>query len=97
VHAVGTNPGMCGGCALIEEQKQSDERKSKVWARVEHIFGAQQAMGVHLVRTIGLARAKVKIGLMNLVYNMRRLVQLLARDANALARTLSAAHGNLRP
>jgi transposase, IS5 family len=28
------------------------------------------------VRTIGIARARVKIGMMNLVYNMRRLVWL---------------------
>jgi hypothetical protein len=48
-----------------------------VRARVEHVFGAQAAMGGHLVRTIGLQRAKVKIGLMNLVYNMLRLVQLI--------------------
>jgi hypothetical protein len=33
-------------------------------------------MGGKLVRTIGMVRARVKIGLMNLVYNMRRLVQL---------------------
>jgi len=50
---------------------------------VEHVFGAQHAMGGHLVRTIGLARAKVKIGMMNLVYNMKRLGQLLKRDAQA--------------
>ena len=37
-------------------------------------------MGGHLVRTIGLRRAKVKIGLMNLVYNRVRLGQLLKRD-----------------
>ena len=49
--------------------------------------------GGHLARTIGLARAKVKIGLINLVYNMRRLVQLLERDAKAPARMLSAPHG----
>ncbi len=30
-------------------------------------------MGGHIVRTIGLLRAKVKIGMMNLVYNMMRL------------------------
>ena len=66
---------------LTEGQKASNRSKSKVRARVEHIFGAQAAMGGHFVRTIGLARAKVKIGLLNLVYNMRRLVQLLARDA----------------
>lgn len=64
--------------ALTEEQKASNRNKSKVRARVEHIFGAQAAMGGHWVRTIGLQRAKMKIGLMNLVYNMRRLVQLVA-------------------
>jgi IS5 family transposase len=65
---------------LTEEQKQSNRTKSKVRARVEHIFGAQAAMGGHFVRTIGLARAKVKIGMMNLVYNMVRLVQLITLD-----------------
>ncbi len=54
--------------------------KSKVRTRVEHVFGAQDAMGGHFVRTIGLLRAQVKIGMMNLVYNMIRLVQLLRRD-----------------
>lgn len=29
-----------------------------------------------VIRAIGLARAKVKIGLANLVYNMRRMVWL---------------------
>ena len=60
--------------------KKSNRVKSKVRARVEHIFGAQAAMGGHFVRTIGLARAKVKIGMMNLVYNMVRLVQLITLD-----------------
>jgi len=41
-----------------------------------------------VVRTIGLQRAKVKIGLMNLVYNMKRLIQLIKRDANAAKRDL---------
>ena len=36
----------------------------------------QNAMGGKIVRTIGIARARVKIAMMNLVYNMRRLVQL---------------------
>jgi len=38
-------------------------------------------MGGHWVRTIGLLRAKVKIGLMNLVYNRVRLVQLTRLNA----------------
>jgi hypothetical protein len=32
-----------------------------------------------VVRTIGLARATVKIGLANLVYNMHRAVWLIAK------------------
>jgi IS5 family transposase len=33
-------------------------------------------MGGTLVRSIGLVRARARIGLKNLAYNMRRLVQL---------------------
>jgi hypothetical protein len=41
------------------------------------VFAHQQnAMGGKIVRTIGLARAKFKIGMMNLSYNISRLVQL---------------------
>jgi IS5 family transposase len=80
------------GKPLTEEQKLSNRMKSKVRARVEHVFGAQAAMGGHAVRTIGLQRAKVKVGLMNLVYNMMRLLQLIKRDANAIQRDLLNQH-----
>jgi IS5 family transposase len=33
-------------------------------------------MGGKIVRTIGIARARLKIGMMNLGYNIRRLVQI---------------------
>ena len=33
-------------------------------------------MGGKFVRTIGIVRAKMKIGMQNLTYNMRRLVVL---------------------
>ena len=65
---------------LTEEQKSSNKKKSKVRSRVEHIFGAQAQMGGHTVNTIGILRAEVKVGMMNLVYNMVRLGQLLKRD-----------------
>ena len=65
---------------LTEEQKKSNRKKSKVRARVEHVFGAQAQMGGHTVNTIGILRAEVKIGMMNLVYNMVRLGQLLKHD-----------------
>ncbi|MFN0317060.1 MAG: IS5 family transposase [Burkholderiales bacterium] len=69
------------GAPLSEEQKRNNRTKSKVRARVEHVFGQQAHMGGHIVRTIGMARARAKITMMNLVYNMVRLVQLIARAA----------------
>lgn len=62
---------------LTEADARANHRKSKVRARIEHVFGAQEnAPGGRLVRTIGIVRAKIKIGLQNLVYNFRRLVVL---------------------
>jgi IS5 family transposase len=67
------------GCPLTEMQKRTNRARSKVRARVEHVFGAQAQMGGHFVRTIGVLRAWVKIGMMNLVYNMMRLIHLQKR------------------
>ena len=65
------------GKPLTEQAKGSNRTKSSVRVRVEHVFGAQtNDMGGTLVRTIGMVRAKAKIGMKNLAYNMRRLVQL---------------------
>ena len=70
---------------LSEREKRGNETRSKVRARVEHVFGAQSNdMGGTLVRGIGLVRAKARIGLKNLAYNMRRLVQLERLAAAAL-------------
>lgn len=65
------------GKPLTEQGKSSNRTKSAVRAQVEHVLGAQtNDMGGTLVRTIGLIRAKVKIGMKNIACNMRRLVQL---------------------
>jgi IS5 family transposase len=65
------------GKPLTKQAKGSNRTKSTVRVRVEHIFGAQtNDMGGTLVRTINLVRAKAKIGMKNLAYNMRRLGQL---------------------
>ena len=70
-------------CPLTEAEENANHRKSKVRARIEHVFGAQEnAPGGRLVRTIGLVRARLKIGLQNLAYNIRRLV-ILERAAAA--------------
>jgi IS5 family transposase len=64
------------GQPLSEEQQATNRRRSKVRSRVEHIFGFQQnSMGGKFIRTIGIARAVVKIGLMNLTYNLMRYLQ----------------------
>ena len=71
------------GHPLTEQQKAANHQKSKTRSRIEHVFGAQAQMGGHLVRTIGIARARVKIALMNLAYNMRRYVLLCKRPIQA--------------
>ena len=44
---------------------------------VEHLFGfVENSMNGSFIRTIGIARAKAKIGMMNLTYNICRCVQL---------------------
>jgi transposase, IS5 family len=55
---------------------RANSKRSRVRALIEHIFADQKDKMGLFVRTIGLARAKTKIGLANLVYNMRRLVWL---------------------
>lgn len=63
---------------LSQQEQATNHRRSKVRARVEHVFGDQRTrQGSILVRTKGKVRAAVKIGLMNLTYNMRRLEFLL--------------------
>ena len=65
------------GAPLTERQQETNRNRSKTRARVEHVFGAQEiAPGGRQVRTIGIERAAAKIGLQNLVYNIRRLVSL---------------------
>ena len=63
---------------LKEQEKATNHRRSKIRTRVEHVCGDQRTrQGDILVRTKGKVRAAVKIGLMNLTYNMRRLEFLL--------------------
>ena len=62
---------------LTQRQEAANKTRSKIRAWVEHVFGNQHnSMGGKFVRTIGIVRAGVKIGMHNLAYNMRRLVVL---------------------
>ena len=65
------------GKPLSQRAQEANRTRSKGRARVEPVFGYQHTrMGGTIVRTIGLVRAKAKIGLMNLVYNISRLAFL---------------------
>lgn len=65
------------GHPLSKAKAEANRKKSRIRARVEHVFAAQQTSpGGRIVRTIGIIRAQTKIGLQNLVYNIRRLVAL---------------------
>jgi len=62
---------------LTEEQKKNNKKKSKIRARVEHIFGFMtNTMKGMFIRCIGLKRASFAVGMMNLVYNMCRFIFL---------------------
>lgn len=62
---------------LTKRQQQRNKKKSKTRARVEHIFGfITNSMNEMYLRYRNFARNKTGIGLMNLTYNLFRLVQL---------------------
>jgi transposase, IS5 family len=68
----------CKHRTLTTWEKQGNRTRSKIRCRIEHVFGIQaQIAGNLILRTIGKARAEVKIGLRNLAYNMHRLGRCL--------------------
>jgi IS5 family transposase len=71
------------GKPMPKRTAQANGRKSSVRAAVEHVFAHEKGPMGLVVRTIGLARARVKVGLANLVYNMKRAVWLTGRAAVA--------------
>jgi hypothetical protein len=63
---------------LTPEQEAANTERSRVRVRIEHVFGhIETAMHGCYVRTIGIARARAKIGLEVLAYNMSRFTFLM--------------------
>ena len=62
------------GRAMPEAIRRANNAKSKIRSKVEHGFAAQKGRMDLFIRTIGIARATVKIGRANLVYNIQRLL-----------------------
>ena len=71
------------GKPMPKATARANAAKSKVRARVEHVFAEQkQRMGL-VIRTIGIARAEAAITLANMAYNMKRWCWLDGRPAPA--------------
>jgi len=62
------------GRPMSEATSRANGRRSKIRAHVEHPFARLKGPMNLFVRTIGLARARVKTGMANLAYNMQRFV-----------------------
>jgi len=64
---------------LSEEQKASNKEKSRIRARVEHVFGYMtNSMGGMTTRAIGIERTACVITLKNLAYNLSRWAYLVS-------------------
>ena len=64
----------CKNKKLNNWEKQGNHTRSKIRSRIEHVFGVQaQRAKTLIIRTIGIIRADIKIGLRNIAYNMQRL------------------------
>src|SRR5215469_15268849 len=61
---------------LTKTQEKNNTAKSRIRARVEHVFAAIQQFGGKTIRTIGITRAEMQIGLLNLTYNLMRFTYL---------------------
>ena len=57
--------------------------RARVRVAIEHVFAAQKCRLGLVIRSVGLARATARLGLANLVTNMRRLVWFATRPAPA--------------
>jgi transposase, IS5 family len=71
------------GKAMPGPHRRANAARSKVRSAVEHVFAVQKHRMALFIRTIGIERAKMKIGMANLAYNFKRLVWHEGRSAPA--------------
>ena len=66
---------------LTKTQKRNNKAKSRIRARVEHVFAAINHFGGLFIRSIGIKRAEFQIGLMNFTYNLKRYAYIMEAKA----------------
>jgi IS5 family transposase len=71
------------GRSMPARTRRAKAARLAVRSKVEHVFSHQEGMMGAVVRTIGLAWARLKYGLVNPAYNMRRLLRLSSKATPA--------------
>lgn len=71
------------GKPLPAHRAKANAARSAVRSAVEHVFAGQKHRMKLFIRTIGIERAKIKIGMANLAYNFARLVWHESRSVPA--------------
>ena len=66
---------------MSERIARANAKRSPVRSAVEHVFAGQKHRIGLVVRTIGIVRARIKIGMANLAHNFLRLAWLEGRIA----------------
>ncbi|WP_371932349.1 hypothetical protein [Roseibium sp. MMSF_3361] len=64
------------GKSMPAHIQRGNATRSKNRAPIEHVFAHQKAVMGKSIRTIGMDRARTKIGMASIIYNIRRLVQI---------------------
>ncbi len=62
------------GKPMPVHHERANAARSKVRSAIEHPFAGMKARTGFFVRTIGIARARARIGMANIAFNMKRLL-----------------------
>jgi IS5 family transposase len=65
---------------LPEQQAKANASRARIRSSIKHVFAAQKHLMALFVRTSGLVRAQVKIGIANLACNITRLEWLQTKS-----------------
>ncbi|MEL6722908.1 MAG: transposase [Pseudomonadota bacterium] len=57
---------------MSDTQQRANKKRSTVRVRVEHVFATHKQMAGDMARTIGYARARIQLGIINIAYNIKR-------------------------
>jgi hypothetical protein len=71
------------GKPLPGQRQRANAARSRVRSAVEHVFATQKHRMGLFIRTIGIERAKAKIGLANIAFNFKRFLYWECRPNSA--------------